>query len=116
MKRTATWLPRVLGIGYAAFLSLFALDVFSEGYGFGETLLALFIHLIPTLLVVVCLLVAWRHQRLGGWLFISLGIVYGVVFTRADLTGLLIIAVPLVLIGLLFHWAEALRGGPRVRV
>ena len=32
-----------------------ALDVFSEGYGFGETVLALLIHLVPTYLVVIAL-------------------------------------------------------------
>ena len=36
------WLPRILAIIYIAFLSLFALDVFWEGYGFFETIAALF--------------------------------------------------------------------------
>jgi len=40
-KRVLFWAPRVLGILFALFLSLFALDVFSEGYSFGETMLAL---------------------------------------------------------------------------
>lgn len=113
MKRVSTWLPRILGIAYAAFSSLFALDVFGKGYGFGEATLALLIHLIPTFLVVMALIIAWRAARLGGWLFIVLSLGYGVVFTRADIIGLLIIAAPLLLIGLLFLWSEASRSLPR---
>lgn len=105
MERALTWLARGSGIGYAAFLSLLALDVFSEGYGVGETVAALFIHLIPASGVVLCLAAAWRWERMGGWLFVGLGLVYGVIITRADATGLLVTTAPLVLIGALFLWA-----------
>ncbi len=53
------WTPRVLGILFAVFISIFALDVFGE-YGFPEVLVALFMHLIPTFLVVGVLLIAWK--------------------------------------------------------
>jgi len=39
--RTVYWLPRLLSIAFILFLSLFSLDVFGEGYGFWNTLLAL---------------------------------------------------------------------------
>ena len=53
-KRVFHWSPRVLSILFALFLSIFALDVFSEGYAFAETILALLMHLIPTALISVC--------------------------------------------------------------
>ena len=40
VKRTLFWAPRILCILFAVFVSLFALDVFGEGYGFWETILA----------------------------------------------------------------------------
>ncbi len=57
------WTPRVLCLLFAVFLGLFALDVFNEGYGFWKTILALFIHLIPTWIVLGVLAISWRW----GW-------------------------------------------------
>lgn len=116
MKRIMHWLPRVLGITYAVFLSLFAFDVFNEGYGMAEAILALLIHLVPTYFVVACLLVAWWRSRLGGILFLALNLTYGMIFTRGELTGLLIIAAPLALIGLLFFWAGSMNRKARVSI
>ena len=58
------------------FLSLFALDVFSEGYGFWETILALLIHLIPVYIVVIVLVIAWRREWVGAVLFNALALFY----------------------------------------
>jgi hypothetical protein len=93
----------------AVFLSLFALDVFGEGYGFWEAILALLIHLVPTYLVVIALLVAWRWPRVGAVLFIGLGLFY-IVMMRRDLEWqtLLLIPGPLFLTGVLFGIAGLL--------
>ena len=70
-KRVIFWAPRVLCILFVIFLSMFALDVFSEGYGFGETILALLIHLVPTFIVIISLVIAWRWEWVGAILFIA---------------------------------------------
>ena len=75
-RRTLLWVPRVLSIVYIAFLSLFALDAFSEEYGFWRTLLALAIHLIPSLVLVSSLVLAWRREWIGGVLFAAAGLYY----------------------------------------
>ena len=62
------WTPRILGIIFAVFISIFALDVFGE-YKFPEVLIALFMHLVPTYLVLGALLVAWKWEKIGGILF-----------------------------------------------
>ena len=59
-RRTLFWAPRVLSVALIVFLSLFALDVFGEVQGFWNTVLALAIHLIPTLVLSVVLILAWR--------------------------------------------------------
>ncbi|QQS47466.1 MAG: hypothetical protein IPM66_02050 [Acidobacteriota bacterium] len=70
------WAPRILALAFAAFISLFALDVFSEGYGFWQTIVALLMHLIPTALVLIGLAIAWRWEWLGAIEFAALGIGY----------------------------------------
>jgi len=109
VKRLIFWSPRVLCIAFAIFLSLFALDVFNEGYGVAKTVLALAIHLIPSAIVVIMLAISWRWEWVGGVLFIAAGILY---LTRmwhhpsavAGISG------PLFLVGALFllnSWKRA---------
>jgi len=102
------WAPRVLGIGAGLFLAIFALDVFSEGYRFGELLVALFMHLIPSLVIIIVVAIAWRWERLGGGLFILLGLLYVWWFRHpGQWITYLIISGPLFLTGGLFllnHW------------
>jgi len=97
-KRVLFWAPRMLCILFAVFISLFALDVFSEGYGFGETILALLIHLVPTYLVIIALVIAWRWEWVGAILFISLA----VFFLMSSGGESWLISGPLFLIGGLF--------------
>lgn len=75
-KGALFWAPRVLSIAFIAFLSLFALDVFGEGYGFWKTLLALKLHLIPSLVLIAVLVLAWRWEWIGAVLFAAAGMLY----------------------------------------
>lgn len=78
-RRSATlifWIPRTICILFACFISLFALDVFAEYYSFWETVLAFLMHMIPTAMVVLVLVVAWRWEWVGGVLFAALGFLY----------------------------------------
>ena len=105
------WTPRILGVLFAAFLSIFALDVFGEGYGFWGTIVALFMHLIPTWIVLALLAVAWRWEGVGGILFIALG-VWCLIAPMGPKH--LVIAGPPLLLGALFlaawaYWARVQR-------
>lgn len=101
---TSTWLiwtPRVLGLAVAAFLGLFALDAFRPGQPLSEGILGFAIHLLPALLVIGTVALAWRWPWLGGALFVLLAVAYAVsVPGRPD--WILVIGGPLLLIGLLF--------------
>ena len=59
-KRLLFWTPRIICLLFAAFISLFALDVFEENHGFWNTLLALSLHLIPTAILLLILATSWR--------------------------------------------------------
>ena len=75
-QRAIVWTPRVLCIAFAVLISVFALDVFGEHLPFWKTLLALAMHLVPTAVLVLATLLAWRSPAVGGVVFISLGFLY----------------------------------------
>ena len=102
-KHILFWLSRILCILFAIFLSLFAFDIFNEGYGVRETVLALLIHLIPVFIVVAVLVLAWRRVSNGTLLFPVLALAYPVLSQgRQDWSAYLVISGPLVLQGVLF--------------
>lgn len=102
------WAPRILGIAFIIFLSLFSLDVISSELSFWQILVGLLIHNIPSLIVIVVLLVAWRDETAGGIAFLLAGLVWVAVATAgssdrlAALSQCLIIAGPAFFIGVLF--------------
>ncbi len=104
------WTPRVLCILFAIFVSLFALDVFGEGRGFWETAAALAMHMIPTALIVLVTLLAWRWEWVGTLAFFATGILYSVNSTNHP-DWILVIAGPQFLIGVLFllSWLQRRR-------
>ena len=103
MKKYLYWIPRVLSILFILFISMFALDVFSEGYSFGETIIALFMHLIPSFALIVITIIAWKKEYVGAALFMAIAIFYIVMFwSKADIIAMLLIAGPPMLIGILY--------------
>jgi hypothetical protein len=75
-RRTLFWTPRVLAMSYIVFLSMFALDVFSEEHGFWQILFALLIHLIPAFVLIAGLILAWRWEWIGAALYAAAGMLY----------------------------------------
>ncbi len=97
------WTPRILCLLFAAFISVFALDVFDEHHGFWNTLFALAIHLIPTAILLLILATSWRWEWVGAVLFPALGLFYLIHFWgRFVWFTYAIIAGPLFLLGGLF--------------
>jgi hypothetical protein len=109
VKRILFWTPRLLCIAFAAFLTMFALDVFGQGYGFWGTLWAFIMHQIPVLVLLLILAIAWRWEWVGAVLFAAAGVFYLVMawgefdwIAYASITG------PLFLIAILFliNWIK----------
>ena len=75
-KRTLFWAPRALSIPFIAFIGMFAMDVFGENLGFWKTLLALAIHLIPSLVLAAALALAWRWEWIGAVIYTVAGTLY----------------------------------------
>jgi len=101
-KKLIHWLPRILGILFALFISIFALDAFGEGIPFIESVIGFLIHLLPTYIVIAVLLIAWKWEWVGGTLFIFAGFFYIFGANNMHWSAYLTIAGPPILIGSLF--------------
>jgi hypothetical protein len=94
MKKVLYWLPRILSVLFIGFISIFALDVFTEPQWF----LALLTHLIPSFVLVILTVIAWKNEQLGGFIFIVLGFI---VLISSHFESL-IISIPAIILGVLF--------------
>jgi hypothetical protein len=106
----ADWSPRVLLMAFAAFISVFALDVFDEHQGLVKTAVALLMHLLPTFLLLLVVALAWRRPAIGGLACLSLAAWYvSWASPRFPWPVLLIMAGPLLLVSALYAWSWASR-------
>ena len=102
------WTPRVLAILFILFLMMFSLDIFDMDLDFWGTVLGLFMHNIPALILAAILAVSWKYEIVGGIGFIGGGLFYiGMLLKISELEwGMLIpialISGPAFLVGILF--------------
>lgn len=99
--RFIQWLPRVANFGLAVFLSLFALDVFSEGHSWLKLIQNLFIHLLPALSMLLILAVSWQRPMAGGFVLPLLAVIYAWM-SRHNLAAVAAISGPLMATGILY--------------
>jgi hypothetical protein len=94
-------IAKVIAIVYTALLTIFAL-LSGAGAGVGGVLSNL-PNIAPWLLAWVAVIVAWRHKKAGGWLFIVLAVASMLFFsTYQQLVPFLLVTAPLAVIGGLF--------------
>lgn len=94
MKKFFHWLPRILSILFILFISIFALDVFKDPQWF----LALLIHLIPSFILIIMTIIAWKRELLGGCMYV----VTGLLLLLSSRFESMVISVPALVIGALF--------------
>jgi len=95
-------MPRIAGILFILFISMFALDIFDMQLGFWGTIVGLFMHLIPSILLTVAVVIAWKREWVGAVSFIGWAIWYVVNMRGFDWYVYVMIAGISALIGLLF--------------
>jgi len=101
--RWVRWVPRVLGLLFAAFISLFALDAFGTGEPLWRQTVGFLVHMIPTVLVIGAVIVGWRWPLMGGVLCLGLGLLYvAVAWGRASWVAYAVIVGPTWITGVLF--------------
>ena len=106
------WSPRILGIGAILLVSMFSLDAFEPGLPLSRQLLNFMIHLIPSYVLLILLVIGWKKPYVGGILFVIAGVilspfVYILNYNRThsvwiSLTIILMITVPFLVVGILF--------------
>lgn len=67
------WTPRFISVLFILGTAMFSLDVFGGNYGFWGTILALFMHNIPTLIFAVIVYFTWKYELVGAILFSIVG-------------------------------------------
>lgn len=103
INRFLYWAPRIFTIINILFMGLLSLDVFMEKAPLLEMIGGFFIHLIPSFLLIILLVIAWKLELIGGIVFIIISLL-GFIYINGTL--LFRITSPLVLpqfiIGILF--------------
>jgi len=100
IRKLIYWLPRIVAILNIIFWFIFV--IFSHGIS-----LISIIESIVWLTPLVALIIAWKHEKIGGLIFISLGILsallmYNKLSIDEILALLIFISSPLIITGILF--------------
>ena len=106
------WTPRILCILSILFISIFAFDAFEPGLTIWQQLAAFAMHLLPSFILFMMLVVAWRWELAGGIVFMLLGLgLSPFIYTHnyamnhsvsMSLGIIMMITFPFFLVGLLF--------------
>lgn len=106
------WLPRIICLLAILFVSLFALDSFEQGKTIWQQMEDFVMNLIPSIVLLVFLFVAWKWELIGGIIFIITGLVSSVLvytmnYNRLHSVGkslaiVAMITIPFIVVGILF--------------
>ena len=98
---------------------MFALDAFKPGLTVCQQLLDFLIHLIPSFVLLGILIVAWKWEKIGGTIFILIGLVLSpLVFVHnyrmnesvwMSLGIISLITIPFIIVGVLFVLSNNLK-------
>ena len=96
--------PRVLSILVIVFLIFQAGLAFNDQvYTFWQKILSFSIKLIPPVLMVIALAIAWKKEFQGGVIFIILGLAFIIISWKAAATiKLIFVGILLLFIGIVF--------------
>ena len=110
--RLIYWLPRIICILAISFVSIFALDAFDPSLTFWQQLQGFAMHLIPSFILLLILLIAWKWELIGGIIFLLIGIgLSPFIFIHnyrmngslsMSLWVIIMITFPFILVGILF--------------
>lgn len=106
------WLPRIICILAILFISLFAADAFDHGENIWQKIGDFLMHLVPSFILLVFLVVAWKWELIGGIIFVIIGIVFSpFIFMHnykmndsigISLGTIMLITFPFIVVGVLF--------------
>jgi hypothetical protein len=118
LQRLVTWVPRGAGLLFVALLLTLSFDVFDHGYRAVELAAALLLHMIPALVLLAAMLLAWRWEWVGTLTFGGWALLWTVLGTGGPPSvQVLVVGLPLILAVLFaFGWHQRstthVRAGP----
>ena len=117
--RLIGWIARLLCIAAIIFISIFALDSFDGNKDWLDKMKNFVVHLFPSFIFIVFLLISWNREIVGGVIFFLTGLVLTpYVFKNnyemnesiwISIGVVAMVTLPFVLIGLLFIWSGRLK-------
>jgi hypothetical protein len=115
MKNVILWTPRVIALIIITFITLFAFNGFVPVSSLFRNTLALTIGLLPAIILLLALILAWFFKLAGGITYIILGIAMSFFFRiYSDELTFLTLSSPVLAVGILFvlsHFYE--KAAPR---
>jgi len=106
-KRFVLWTPRVLGLLYTAFFSLFALDMFDGQSAISLQIIGFIIHMVPFFAVLAFTLIGWKKPQFASFMFLGMALFVTFFFNAyREIIGFFLIAFPLFLIAGLFFLTD----------
>ena len=114
-----SWTARVICMLAIAFVMMFSADCFGGNVKLSEQLLCFFMHNIPSFILIIWLLIAWKWEFIGGLTFVFMGLlaslfVFNLNYNRnhsvwMSLSIILMITFPFVVVGILFLVSDWLK-------
>lgn len=111
-NRFIHWTPRILCILAILFVSMFAADAFEPGLTLWQQIGGFLIHLIPSFVLILILVIAWKWELIGGTVIAIIGLIltpvifitnYRMNHSIGMSIGIIsMITVPFILVGVLF--------------
>ncbi len=98
-------IPRVVSIIFILFISfILVISSFAEPGSIWLKLMGFIIHLIPSFILLAGLIIAWKNEKIGSYIFLGLCIVMTLFFhTYKKLGTFLIMSLPILIISGLFY-------------
>jgi hypothetical protein len=105
LAKVIHWAPRAAALLIIFFVALFSLDVFGTGAPLLEVLVGFLMHNIPSILMLLLLIIAWKRPVVGFVAFLLVGAAFAAFFVRDmyALPNLVLFVLPILLIASLFY-------------
>jgi cell division protein FtsW (lipid II flippase) len=110
--RVLHWLPRIICIMGILFISMFSIDALNSELTIWQQILSLSMHLIPSFVLILLLLLSWKRELIGGIIFMIIGLGFSpIIFIHnfkmnqsiwISLGVISVITIPFAIVGVLF--------------
>jgi cell division protein FtsW (lipid II flippase) len=110
--RVLHWLPRIICIMGILFISMFSIDALNSELTIWQQIRSLSMHLIPSFVLILLLLLSWKRELIGGIIFMIIGLGFSpIIFIHnfkmnqsiwMSLGVISVITIPFAIVGVLF--------------